>query len=335
MMPESIRPIRTLTPIKESSEDYDEIEARISEVLREHFYVPLMRLLGPAKTLTNSKSYLLDAIRYGRIEFYRGSFRGSFSARVSKELRALGARWDGPTGTFKLSQASLSPEILAAIQASNFHFQQKIESIDKRLSEIFPEEIAARIKIDHLFDRALWKVEKNFAQSVKGIAVAPKLSREARATIARDYEQNMKLYIQDWTKKEIVDLRKRMQATVFAGNRYESAVKTIQKSYDVSLNKAKFLARQETGLLMAKFKEVRYKEAGVKRYIWKCVAGTSAHPVRPSHKILDGKIFSWDNPVELDKRGLVKPGGLHKPGDNKNPGEDYNCRCYAKPIVEF
>ena len=85
---------------------------------------------------------------------------------------------------------------------------------------------------------------------------------------------------------------------------------------------------------MAKFKEVKYKQVGVRKFIWKCVAGTTNHPVRPSHKICDGKIFSWDNPSELDKNGLIKVGGVRKPSDN-NPGEDYNCRCYAKPIVEF
>ena len=107
------------------------------------------------------------------------------------------------------------------------------------------------------------------------------------------------------------------------------------KSFGVSQRKAKFVGVQETGLLMAKFKEVRYKDAGIKKFIWTCVKGTPAHPVRHEHKILDGKIFVWDNPRELGKNGRPNPSGLHKPGENKNPGEDYNCRCYAKPIVEF
>jgi SPP1 gp7 family putative phage head morphogenesis protein len=325
-----------LKPVKESTADYDQIEAKIRELFKRTIYLPLVKLLQPQrKTLINAKPGLLDSIKYGRIQFYRGRFMGRFNAQSSKELKALGAHFDRQTGTWKLSQSSLTQEIRTAIHASEFHFIQTLERIDQKLTQILPEEIADRLKVDHIFDSTLWKVEREFAATLKHLTVPPQLTKEQRAVIAKDWQNNMKLFIKDWTKKEIVQLRKDMQQSVFAGNRYETAVKTIEKSYDVSLNKAKFLARQETGLLMAKFKEVRYKQVGVKRFKWKCVTGTAAHPVRPEHKVLDGKIFSWDNPRELDKNGLVNPSGAHKPGDNKNPGEDYNCRCYARPIVEF
>jgi SPP1 gp7 family putative phage head morphogenesis protein len=325
-----------LKPIKETTEDYEEVERKIKELFRDQIYRPLMRILGGhRRALLNAKPGLLDAIKYGRIQFYRGTFSGRFNALISKELKALGARWDRSTGTWRLSQSSLSPEIKTAIQASAAHFQQKLDKIDRKLTQILPEEIAGNLKVEHLFDSTLWKVERDFNASIRGITVAPQLTKDQRKRIAKEWQNNMNLFIKDWTKKEIVELRKSMQESVFAGNRYESAVKTIEKSYGVATSKAKFLARQETGLLMAKFKEVRYKDAGVKKFIWKCVSGTAAHPVRPTHKACDGKIFSWDNPRELGKNGLVNPNGAHKPGDNKNPGEDYNCRCYAKPIVEF
>jgi SPP1 gp7 family putative phage head morphogenesis protein len=328
--------IKYLKPIKESTEDYDKVERKIKELFRKEIYFPIMRVLGLGqKTLMNAKYDLLEAIKYGRIQFYRGVFKGRFNADISKELKALGAQWDNRTGTWKLSQTSLTQEIKAAIQASESRFQHKIDLIDKKLTQFLPEEIADRLKVDHIFDSTLWKVQREFDKTIRGITVAPQLTKEQRARIAKEWQNNLKLYIKEWTQKEIVELRKSMQQSVFAGNRYETAVKTIEKSYDVSTNKAKFLARQETGLLMAKFKETRYQDAGVTKYKWTCVAGTPAHPVRPAHKALDGKVFSWDNPRELDKNGHVNSSGAHKPGDNKNPGEDYNCRCYAKPIVEF
>lgn len=327
---------KILQPIKESTEDYEAIEDKIRECLKRELYLPLIQILdAPREVLTNSKSYLTDAIRFGRVQFYRGTFTGRFNARISKELKALGARWDRQTGTWKLSQSSLPMDVRNAIHASAAHFERKIQQIDLKLSGISTGEITENLKLERHFDRALWKVDREFARSVKNLTVAPQLTKEERRKIAADWTNNMKLYIKDWTKKEIVSLRKDMQASVFAGNRYETAVKTIQKSYDVAQGKAKFLARQETGLLMAKFKEVKYKSAGVKRFIWKTVTGTASHPVRPAHKICDGKIFSWDNPNELDMNGVPKAGGVQKPAGGKNPGEDYNCRCYAKPIVDF
>lgn len=325
-----------LRPIKETTEDYEELERRILALFKREIYLPLIKILQPPRdALLNAKNDLLNAIKYGRIQFYRGTFSGRFNSTTSKELRELGARWDSKTGTWKLPQSSLSQEIRTAIQASQAHFEQKLDQIDLKLTQILPEEIADRLKAEHIFDTTLWKVERDFAATLRGLSIAPKLTKSQRTLIAEEWQNNVKIKIRDWTQKEISTLRKNMQQSVFAGNRYETAVKTIEKSYGVSTNKAKFLARQETGLLMAKFKEVRYKDAGIRKYKWKCVSGTASHPVRASHKILDGKIFSWDNPTELDRYGRVKPSGLHKPGENKNPGEDYNCRCTAVPIVEF
>ena len=115
-------------------------------------------------------------------------------------------------------------------------------------------------------------VDGLFEESIRNITVAPQLSQESRNRLAREWKNNLDLSINEFTQKEIIALRKNMQATVFAGNRYGSAIQTIKKSYDVTQNKAKFLARQETGLLMAKFKELRYSEIGVKEYKWRCPA---------------------------------------------------------------
>lgn len=120
-------------------------------------------------------------------------------------------------------------------------------------------------------------------------------------------------------------LRKQVMAAAFRGNRYDALVKTIQRSYGVTVSKAKFLAHQETNLLMAKFKETRYTDAGIVEYRWRCVTGSKLHPVRPSHKALDGKIFRFDDPP------ITTPPS-EAPRRN-NPGEDYGCRCTAVPVV--
>jgi SPP1 gp7 family putative phage head morphogenesis protein len=99
----------------------------------------------------------------------------------------------------------------------------------------------------------------------------------------------------------------------------------IRESFGVTEKKAKFLARQETGLLMAKFKESRYTESGIHQYKWRCSAGSAKHPVRPSHKVLDGRVFRWDTPPITT--------APDEPQRRNNPGEDFNCRCVAIPIV--
>ena len=284
---------KLVQPSRESSDDLEKIERVIRAVFRKEIYLPLIKELGEKQSelLKNSMNSLLDAIKSGRIEYYRGSFNGRWSSQISKELRALGAQWDRKTGTFKLPQSSLPIEIRMAISSSKSRFEQKIESVDRILSQMLPEKIADKVKVTKYFDTTLFKVERSFLKSVDKITVAPQLTPEQRRKIAESWQENMDLKIKGWTQEEILKLRKDIQKTLFAGNRRESMLHTIQKSYDVGMNKAKFLARQETNLLISKFKEVRYQEAGSEIFKWRTVSGSPAHPVRPERKFLMVSIF--------------------------------------------
>jgi SPP1 gp7 family putative phage head morphogenesis protein len=314
-----------LPPIREFPEDYEKVEAQIMKLFRDEIFLPLIREVGaPRNVLRNSTDDLLDAIRSGRISFYRGQFSGRFNATISKELKRLGARWDRKNESWTITRAELPVEVSSAISASESRFSETRARLDKKLAQLLPEEIAAKLKIEKIFDSTLWKVEKEFRATLKGITVPPDLTPERRARIAAEYTENLQLYIRKWTDEQIVELRGKLQRSAFHGFRYEGMVKMIERSYGVSQSKAKFLARQETSLLMTKYKQSRYEDAGVNEYRWGCVAGSPNHPVRPMHRALEGKTFSWNNPpITNDK------------GERNNPGQDFNCRCFARPIVKF
>lgn len=324
-----------LRPLKDSDKDFELVEKQIGLLWKRELYLPLLRELGVKSTvLKNAKeSPLLRAIINGQIQFYRGTFRGRFNAAISKELKAMGAQWDRKTGMFKLPQSSLTLDVRTAISASKIQFETRLARIDKKLAQILPAEVADKLKISEHFDKTLWKVDKEFKGSLRNLTVAPQLTSERRKRLADEWQENMRLWIKDWTQKEIEKLRKDMQESVFAGNRHEAAVKIIQASHDTSINKAKFLARQETRLLLTKFKQTRYEDSGVNEYRW----GISNHPiqakgspymkgfVRHDHGMLEGKIFTWNNPPITDTLT----------GRRNNPAQDYNCRCFAVPIVRF
>lgn len=324
---EQIKTVR-LTPVKEHPAEWDAIELKIRELFRKEIYLPLIKELGvSSRTLQNSSDKLREAIASGRIQYSRGSFSGRFNATISKELRALGAQWDKATRKFKIPQSSLPLEIRADISASISRFDEVIERIDAKLRKIIPEEITDKLKVADLFSRTLYRVDKKLNETMKAITVAPVLTEERLKRMSDEYQLDMDRWINDFLIEEIAKLRKSMQASVFIGNRYETAVATIQKSYGVSVNKAKFLARQETNLAVAKFKQIRYQEAGVEEYIWGCVTGSALHPVRPWHKKLEGKKFRFDNPPITTEPGT--------PARRNNPSQDYNCRCFAMPVVKF
>lgn len=318
-----------LKPIRESKADWDEVERRLIVLFKTKIYYPVLQEAALPKTLMNDKDGpVISAIKSGRIQFYRGAFTGKFSGRVSSELKSLGAVWDKKLGVWKLPRSSFTREMRNAVDASETAFARTASKIDSKLAQLLPEEIAEALTVTKIFDQTIWKTEKKFKDSVRGITIAPELTNDEIQRLSKEWAWNLKLFVRDFSEEHIADLREKVQKSVYAGNRRDFLAAQIQKSFGVSVNKAKFLARQETNLLMAKFKQVRYQSAGVNDYKWVCVNGSPAHPVRPDHKALGdrskkGETFKWTSPPLKTKSGP------------KNPGEDYNCRCTAVPVVRF
>jgi SPP1 gp7 family putative phage head morphogenesis protein len=303
----------------------DELRAMIQAVLKEYLYQPLMNhLLIEEQSVKNSESIILDAISSGRIAFHQGYFRGRFSSSLSRELVRMGARWDRKHGGFAILSSKLPVGVRLAITLSEDRVNRMFDKVNASLSEILPQQIADRLDAESFFDKTLWKTDLTIKRQVRAIKVQPELNSEQRALVSKEYSTNLRRYIKDWTEQEIFKLRKRVQKTAISGERYAKLADTIQRSYEVSKSKAKFLARQETNLMLTKFQESRYRSAGSAGYYWQCVHGTRLHPVRPMHKALDGKYISWDNPPQTNKNG-----------DRNHAGEDYNCRCGRRVVIRF
>lgn len=324
-MPERLKELRAVhTP-----RGYlDKIEAAVRRLLRREIYEPLMRALElPKDALENSLSALLYAIRRGLIRYVGDAFHGSFNSGITRELVELGAKWDRKTATFRLSPDAIPPELKDAITVAEQVFARRLERLDVELGKKGREEITRTLRLEPILDAALWKVDGDLVKTLESITVTPVLTAEQRRRLAEEWEQDLKRGIKDFAAEEILRLRQEIKASVLAGNRYESAVKAIQRSYGVSARRAKLLARQETNLMLAKYKETRYAEAGVHEYRWRCVAGSRLHPVRPSHKVLDGKVFRFDSPPVTTAPG--------EPVRRNNAGEDFNCRCVSVPLARF
>lgn len=329
--------------IEEDPKDYDALEERLKKFFLEHLYKPLIRELNlPRSTLKNAKSGdpLMDALFTGRITYSAGAFRGKLNAQISKQLRDLGAKFDRKTSSYRIEMDQIPTQVKQAISAGDLHFQKQMQNLDEKLASIIPEELASQFKSEDLFDKTLWKADKSFQKNVRNITVTPNLTEEQRAKISKDWQDNMQLYIKDWTKDQIKEMRAKVYEQITAGARREELIppilkitQTIQGSHEQAMNKAKFLARQESRLMMATFKETRYKDAGIKEYIWRCVhrpidASPNQHTpgnVRYSHGLLNGKIFEFSNPPVSTNPG--------QPVRHNNPGTDYNCRCFSRPIL--
>lgn len=335
-MPDKIIPLKV---IRENPVHYDIIEEKIKEVFREYIYLPIIDILNLKESVLKNSlpTALEEAIRFGKIFYADGKFFGKFNAKISKELISLGAKWDGRSSAFKIEQSKIPFQIQSSISLSRAELQAKLYRIDQKLSELIPEQLASKINVASQFDTTLWDVEKQFKESVKKITVAPQLNDEQRKKVSDEWQNNLQLYFKKYvTEEEIPKLRKIVQDNAFSGIRRENLVQGFIDRYGVSQSKAKFWAHQETNLLMAKYKETKYVDAGVPEYTWGCVkmphqsSPKSIYKpgeVRYSHGILEGKIFSWNNPPIT-----TAPGKTEK---RNNPGQDWGCRCFAKPFIRI
>ena len=134
--------------------------------------------------------------------------------------------------------------------------------------------------------------------------------------------------IEEWIKDNIDlistipnDSLDKMRELVYSGymtgKTTTRILKEIQRAYKVNLKHAKLIARDQTAKLNGQIQRHQQIDAGITEYIW-CTSGDER--VRDSHKALDGKKFSWDNPP------------LNSDGRACHPGEDYQCRCIGRPV---
>jgi len=125
-------------------------------------------------------------------------------------------------------------------------------------------------------------------------------------------------------------MRHELKNQILGGRPRQEIRDYIEKSLEISKTRAKFIARQETALLTVEFKKIQYLDADIKKYKWITVGDHIVRGRDPkdsgNHVVLNGNIYSWDNPPDAK---------YFSTGTQCHPGEDYNCRCQAKPIVEW
>ncbi len=317
--------MKILQPIILKPRYYEEIEKEIIAIFNREIYGPLFAEVNSHMAfadleLKNAKDPLADSIRKGTVDYDGfGNFVGEFNAAISKQLKALGGKFNGLTKTWTVPKLSIPPSVSFAHADATLRFQNLRKGLLKTLDDSRIESLFLHARIRDKYEQAIKWMEGDFDRTVQQVAIPPRVNAAMRANLAHDWTNNLNLHIRGWAQDNIVRLRGAVQQNAFGGHRAQNMVKMIQSNYGVALSKAKFLARQETALLMSKFREQRYKDIGITRYKW-----STSHDarVRDDHKDLDGKIISWSSKPVVDK----------KTGRRAHAGEDFNCRCIARPV---
>lgn len=91
----------------------------------------------------------------------------------------------------------------------------------------------------------------------------------------------------------------------------------------VTSKRAELIAKDQTSKITTAMNAERAQSAGVKEFEW-LHSGGGAEP-RELHEAMNGKIYRYDDPPIIDLRT----------GERGLPGQLINCRCVARPILNF
>lgn len=314
--------MQTLRPIM----DFDHYSAPVAKaiyfVLLQEIFKPLFDILQE-KEVRNSKAInLIQALKSGRIQYVDGLFIGLLNSWISKELRGIGARYNKTRKAYSLDRAALPPDLIVAVSEANLIAKEKLKKVDDFLKAIEDRKLALP-NLSPFFDKTFDGLNTQFQKTtgkLTGKDIEIPMSERVKEQITEAYTKNLDFYIDKWQKEQVLKLRLQVSKNVQAGFRAEKLIEQIQQEKKISYNKAKFLAKQETSLMVSKYRQIRYEEVGVRKYIW---STSKDERVRASHKVLQGRVFRFDQPPVTD---------LHTMQRN-NPGEDFGCRCVAIPVL--
>lgn len=309
--------MRQLPPLLLRDKYWRNIEAEIIRIWADLIFRPLLcDLKKPEREIQNTASALLDAISQGTVWWQDGVFKGKYNSRISMALKALGATYNEPSKTWSLPRELIPVDIRFAQAHADARYNDLRHSMLRTMDEMNIESINQISSIPDAYTDTIDWMEGDFQKTLRAVTIEAKLTPSQRGTIAAEWGQNLDKYVKDFAAEKILEMRELVSTNAFAGRRSADLLDMLKDNYGVSQRKARFLARQETSLLLSKFREVRYRDIGAERYRW-----STSHDerVRHDHHDLNDKIFRWDMPPVTNR----------KTGARNNPGEDFGCRCVA------
>lgn len=310
------------------------IEKQLIKDLWDMIYKPMFKILNlKAK---NDKNILIDAIDNGLIFYSDGGFkaRDKFSNEISKELIKIGAKYDKWEHSYKIDLQDIPKDVLQTLTESVARAQRKLNNLNDFLTdvELNLEQIVETLIFDKqvgaILTDAEGKVLKNIntiefdvtdTQKTKMLDAVNKHFQMSEKEIENNYTTNIQVYTKKWLVERIPEMRQRIQQAILEGYREDQVQKMLEREYGIMQRKAKFLAQNETSIMLTQLKKAIYTDMGFTHFQWNTILDSRE---RKLHRELHGRVFRYDEPPVIDERTGQK--GL--------PGETYNCRCGMTPI---
>lgn len=328
--------IKTVKPITLSKKDILNITIRTRNYLKDTLYSVLVDIinnqLGFKVKLNSLEDDLISQLNNNNlfvVDNFIYSKKGFFSSNQVKILEKLGGEYNKLKKAFYFKTL---PQYLVDFLARQ---KNKIVVATNDINQFlvnYQENIDNSINLfDINFTNTINNYNSQLSINFKKLGIIPELDLFQWNYLNEKYTTDFKKGIKNLANNQVEKLRNQILDFVLnKGYRTEKIAEILQNSYDLTQNKALFLARQESSFLLANFQENRYKELGFNKYVWQTANDSLVrnypenNNTGENHKRLNEKTFEFDNPPIVNEIT----------GEKANPGERYNCRCLARPVIE-
>lgn len=155
-----------------------------------------------------------------------------------------------------------------------------------------------------------------------GFAVPFRPGENVRTVMAASVGENVAL-IRSIPQQYFAQIEVKVMSSAMKGGDLATLTADLQKTYGVTYNRAKLIARDQNSKLTSAINNAQALDAGAKEAIWYHSHG--GHEPRPTHLKFDGHRFDLRKGAYLETTG-GKMGWTF-------PGYEINCRCFMKLII--
>ena len=218
---------------------------------------------------------------------------------------------------------------ITALQPTNDRMDEEIDGLIARLKlkigQLYPDAVIVSMAetAAKSINSKNFKYFGQFAEKVAGInpiAHEPWL----RAQMETFTRFNVSL-IKSIPEEHLRRVESIISVGVQRGRLAKDIATDVAEKFDIPLNRAKLIARDQTAKFNSSLTRIRQTDLGISQYIWHTAGDERVRgnpdglypKADPSHWDRDGKVFDWNAPPE-----------------DGHPGEPINCRCQAIAVVE-
>ena len=147
----------------------------------------------------------------------------------------------------------------------------------------------------------------------------------------KSYDEALRLMVQrnvqlikNTTEQTLTNVENIVFDSMTTGQGWAEIQQTLETQKDISKNRIKRIARDQTAKTNAALNELGQREAGIKYFMWRTAQDERVSEGYGGHKQLNGKIYRWGDEANYPIIDSYGHRGL--------PAQRVNCRCIARPV---